>query len=389
MNWLKENRELAIGICILLGVWYWLFFSRAGGEYLDVKMTTENSDFSFAVWTWETEGREWKKVLKIKYDNELIYEQDKESLQKLINDLDASHQVDLPIESKKQSRSKKSVNIIFDVTQSYREWVVNDADPKDRFKKSLSFLEKRSKQYLAKSVKVGFLWAKETEVGKRRIINKDIYTFNLKPYKQGMTLRIKSNPKSYIYKEKGKNLFHFEDIDIELIDNLVEGKAKCEKNADDEFSFDCEGWPQALFATLKDIWNYYLEWEFSRGTFLLNYLYSNDFDKESDFLIFSDGEFQLTDDVHKKDLKRLNYDYRISDKGYVYNSDNYTNDSWFSKYWENAIKYINYMTDFCEESQNTLTFVGLSQTDNPPFIEFSREYFPKLFDGCKVEIRQF
>lgn len=389
MKRLKENVELLVGGLILFGILGFLFLGWEEGEYLEVTITTENRDFNFSVGTGETEGREWRRVLRFFYDDELLLEQTKEELQELTIKLEGSKKFDIPIDSKKQKWTKKAINLVFDVTNSYREGLVNDADPKERFKKSLSFLEKRAKYYLAKSVKVWFLGAKEPESGKRRIINKDIYTFNLKPYRQGQVLHISMNDASFVYKEKWKNHFHLEDIDVELTENLAIEKAVCNKSLEDDLSFDCSWWPQSILSKIKELSIQYLSGEYNRWTFLLDYLHTNDFDKEADFVIFSDGEFQLTEDVHKKELKRLNSDFRISSNGYVYNSDNYSNDRWFSKYRESAIKYIRYMTDFCTEGENAITFVGLSQTDNSPFIEYSKKYFSKLFEGCKVEVKEF
>lgn len=391
MKWLKENVELVVGGFILIVIFSFLFLRGGNGEHLEVKMTTNNSDFSFSVGTGELEGKEGRKVLKVFYDDELLLEQTKEDLKQIVTKLEENKQIDVPVESKKQSWSKKATNLIFDVTHSYREGAINDADPQERFKKSLAFLEKGAKQYFAKTVKVWFLGAKEPETGKRRIINKDIYTLNLKPYRQGMILRIIMDDHSFVMQKKWKNSFHLEDLNIELMENLTTEEAICKQkqNLDDEFVFDCVGWPQSALAKIKELWIKYLSGEYNRGTFLLDYLHTNDFDKEADFVIFSDGEFQLQEDVHKKKLSKLNSDYRISNNGYVYNADNYSNDKWFPNYRESAIKYINYMTKFCHEGENTITFVGLSQTDNSPFIEFSKSYFSKLFEGCNVDVKQF
>lgn len=142
-------------------------------------------------------------------------------------------------------------------------------------------------------------------------------------------------------------------------------------------------------AKIREIGSRYFNDKYDRGTYLLEYLETNrdSFIRTGDFVIFSDGEFQFTEDVHAKNLNKLDSDYRISKRGYVYNSDNYINDLWFPRYWESAIAHIGYMTDFCKKERNAITFIGLSQTDNLPFIAFSREYLPKLFDGCKVEVR--
>lgn len=174
---------------------------------------------------------------------------------------------------------------------------------------------------------------------------------------------------------------------MELLEIQGEKNAECEQ--DSEYEFTCKGGSKGVLAKIEEIGKRYLSGEYSRGTYLLEFLNKNKekLNIESDFVLFSDGEFQLTDDVLKKDLARLNADYRISTKGYVYNADNYSKDAWFPKYWESAIKFLASKTDFCREYENTITFVGLTQTDNFPFIDYSKSFFPKLFDGCEVEIK--
>ena len=123
-------------------------------SFLSKSTIINHSDFSFSVGTGELEGKEGRKVLKVFYDDELLLEQTKEDLKQIVTKLEENKQIDVPVESKKQSWSKKATNLIFDVTHSYREGAINDADPQERFKKSLAFLEKGAKQYFAKTVKV-------------------------------------------------------------------------------------------------------------------------------------------------------------------------------------------------------------------------------------------
>ena len=101
-------------------------------------------------------------MLKIIYDGEELVELDTDQLTEMKEELgkkitDKELQYFVPIESKKEKWAKKTTNLVFDVTDSYREGVINDADPKKRFDNALAFLERNKKKYLSQEVRVGFL----------------------------------------------------------------------------------------------------------------------------------------------------------------------------------------------------------------------------------------
>ena len=104
-------------------------------------------------------------------------------------------------------------------------------------------------------------------------------------------------------------------------------------------------------------------------------------------MIFSDGEFQLRSETHEKTLAKLNQQYHIPANGYVYNGNNFTRDSWFANYREAVLPHIKPMVDFCKEGGNNISLIGLSETDNTAFIQYSKDYYSKLFEGCKVEVK--
>lgn len=385
-EWLKEETELVMFWIIGIGIVCFFLFSGGNADPLQVNVVANNPDFSFVVGTGETEGKEWQKVLKISHDDELLVEQTKTELKAFYDKLLKDGVADIAVNSKKQKWQQKSTNLIFDVTDTYTEGTIDKDLPKKRFENWLSFLEKNAKKYLAQSVTVWFLGAKEVEGKSKRAINHDLYTFHLKPYRQGLVLRVTADKGDYINLNEKIMKYAFEGVDIELLDDAVSQEAGCEMVENDR-EYKCEWWPKALVSKLKEIGAEYLSWDYSRGTYLLEYINKNEFDKEASFTIVSDGEFQVTFDVSERKLAKLDSDYRIGKKGYQYTPDAFTRDARFPKYRESAIKELKYMTDFCQEYQNTITFVGVSLLDNIPFVEYSESFFPKLFDGCNVEVK--
>lgn len=387
-TFVKKNLEfMSIGVLVVVLFIYSMFST----SHLKVVMKSDNEDFKFEVGV-----SEWnkKEVLKIMYDGEELVELDTDKLTEMNETLgkkitDKELQYFIPIESKKEKWAKKTTNLVFDVTDSYREGVINDADPKKRFNNALAFLERNKKKYLSQEVRVGFLWAKEGVEGQKRSINKDVYIFALKPYRQGQMLRVTADEKSYIKKERNSNEFHFEDVRLDLIEGKVTWDQWCTLEDGSDFSFDCKWGVQPFVATLKWIWKLYLDGTWNRGTFLPEYLKltRNEFDEGWDFVIFSDGEFQLRSETHEKTLAKLNQKYHISANGYVYNGNNFTRDSWFANYWEAVLPHIKPMVDFCKEGGNNISLVGLSETDNTSFIQYSKDYYGKLFEGCNVEVK--
>lgn len=154
LHWVKENRDLVIMGGVFMLVCGFLFWGGGNVDTLNAIVTTKSEDFSFRIGTGELEKSAEKSVLQISYEDELLIEQNKEDLVKMIDELEKNGSYDLPVETKKQKWSKKGINLIFDVTNSYREGVVDDADPQKRFKEGLDFLDKNAKSYLAAALKV-------------------------------------------------------------------------------------------------------------------------------------------------------------------------------------------------------------------------------------------
>jgi|GEM_PF-6302448 len=155
-TFVKKNLEV-VGIGVLVaGLVIYSMFSTS---HLKVVMKSDNEDFKFEVGVSELNKKE---VLKIIYDGEELVELDTDKLTEMNETLgkkitDKELQYLIPIESKKEKWAKKTTNLVFDVTDSYREGVINDADPKKRFNNALAFLERNKKKYLSQEVRVGFL----------------------------------------------------------------------------------------------------------------------------------------------------------------------------------------------------------------------------------------
>lgn len=83
-----------------------------------------------------------------------MLEQTKEEVDAWYSQLKKDGQVTVEGVGGEKDWEKKSVNLIFDVTHSYREGVINEYDAQDRFERALAVLERESEHYLAKNIKI-------------------------------------------------------------------------------------------------------------------------------------------------------------------------------------------------------------------------------------------
>ena len=85
---------------------------------------------------------------------------------------------------------------------------------------------------------------------------------------------------------------------------------------------------------------------------------------------------------NKKYLSKLNIDYNIV-KPQDYNWEFYVNNQRFDGYRSQASQELQPMIK-CKEYKNNIYMIWMNNTDNIPFINYSKWFYKKLFDWCNL-----
>lgn len=343
------------------------------------------SDFSGNIWDKFVDVR-W---LYINQNENIIWILSQNNFDEILNSLNEKWYYYMNLNKKTNNKQKEdntgeNKSIIVDITYSYMWWNLDKKLPDQRIEK-LKYMIRNN--FIVNKNDTIYLWflGSEWYLEKKPEINKDIYKINMKNYNEVDSIKFEKWSSSVIDFNKKLIKFYFEKVNIyntkEITSNWsIIPQSYCEYIIDKEYNCYWWEWLSELISKLyedKYKWEKYAYW-----TFLIDYLNLNDIYEHGDVYIFSDWEFQLTDYSNKKYLSKLNSDFNIW-KLQDYNWEYYVNNSWFGDYRSYAAGQLKEMIQ-CKDYKNDIYFVWMNNTDNIPFINYSKWFYKKLFYGCNV-----